>query len=152
MSFSPALKWFVAIFLPLSLAWKLTVKADSNNHMEDEVIAFLTRHGFHAVVAEDTNFRTILAVNSSCRMRMLIAFNDGANRDMMRSLVAVNESLIFVHRGKVYQEQPILLSVSAELWGRALRKIGLTDRHMPVLAVVAQNQCDAERLPWEQLN
>jgi hypothetical protein len=151
VSFSPALKWLIAIFLPLTLAWKLTVNAGTNDHLEDDVIAFLTRLGFHAVVAEDTNFRSILAVNSSCRMRVMIAFNDGAYRDMMRSLVTADESLIFVHQGKVYREQPILLTASAELWARPLRKIGFTVRHESVLAVVAQRQCRADRLPWDQL-
>src|SRR6266404_1761056 len=148
---SPALKWLIAILLPLTLAWKLTVKADRNDHLEEDVIAFLTRQGFHTVVAEDTNFRRILAVNNTCRMRVMIASSDGADRDMTRSLVAADESLIFVHQGKVYQEQPILLTVSAEKWARALRKMGLTDRNESVLAVVAQRQCDAERLPWDQL-
>jgi hypothetical protein len=84
-------------------------------------------------------------------MRMFIASNDGADRDMMRSLAAADESLIFVHQGKVYQEQPTLLTVSAELWARALRPLGLTDHQVPVLAVVAQNQCPVERLPWDEL-
>jgi hypothetical protein len=151
VSFSPALKWLIAILLPLTLAWKLTVKADRNDHLEEDVIAFLTREGFHTVVAEDTNFHGILAVNSTCRMRVMIASSDGADRDMTRSLVAADESLIFVHQGKLYQEQPILLTVSAEKWARALRKMGLTDRNESVLAVVAQRQCDADRIPWAQL-
>jgi hypothetical protein len=151
VNFSPALKWLIAIFLPLTLAWKLTVNAGSNDHLEDDVMSFLTRHGLHAVVAEDTNFRGILAVNSRCRMRVMIAFNDGEDRDMMRSLVTADESLIFVHQGKVYQEQPTLLTASAELWTRPLRKMGLTDRRASVLAVVAQRQCDADRLPWDEL-
>jgi hypothetical protein len=148
---SPVLKWLIAVLLPLTLVWKLTVTANDNDHPEKDVIAFLARHGFDAVMDEGANFSRILAVNSSCRMRMSIASDDGADRDMMRSLVAVDESLIFVHRGKVYQEQPTLLTVSAELWARALRKLGLADRHMPVLAVVAQNQCHVERLPWDEL-
>jgi hypothetical protein len=151
VSFSPALKWLIAILLPLTLAWKLTVKADRNDRREEDVIAFLTRQGFHTVVAEDTNFRRILAVNNTCRMRVMIASSDGADRDMTRSLVAADESLIFIHQGKVYQEQPILLTVSAQMWARALRKMGVTDRHEFVLAVVAERQCQADRLPWDQL-
>ncbi len=150
MSFSPALKWLIAILLPLTLAWKLTVKADRNDHLEEDVIAFLTRQGFQTVAAEDTNFRGILAVNNTCRMRVMIASSDGSDRDQTRSLVAADESLIFVHQGKVYQEQPILLTVSAEKWARALRKMGLTDRNEFILAVVAQRQCDADRIPWDQ--
>lgn len=151
MSFSPALKWLIAIFLPLSLAWKLTVKADSNDRLKDDVITFLKRHGFHATVTEDMNFRGILAVNGTCHMRVMIAREDGSDRDVTRSLVTADESLIFVYQGKVYQEQPILLTVSAALWARQLRKLGLTGRHTPVLAVVAQRHCDADRLPWDQL-
>lgn len=151
MSFSPTLKWLLAILLPLTLVWKLTVYTDENDPTEKNVIAFLTRHGFDAVGDGDKHFRRILAVNGSCHIRMMVASDDGADRDMMRSLVAADESLIFVYQGKVYQEQPILLTVSAGLWARALRKTGLADRHMPVLAVVAQHQCDVERLGWDQL-
>jgi hypothetical protein len=151
VSFSPALKWLIAIFLLLTLAWKLSVKADGDEHVEDDVIAFLTRQGFQVVVAKETNSRGIVAVNNTCRMHVIIASNDGADRDMMRSLATADESLIFVHQSKVYQEQPILLAVSAELWTRPLRKMGLTNRHEYVLAVVAQLRCDAERLPWDQL-
>jgi hypothetical protein len=149
VSFSPILKWLIAIFLPLTLAWKLSVKADGNDHLEEDVIAFLTSQEFKA--AKDTNSRIILAVNGSCRMHVMVVFNNGADRDMMRSLVGSDENLIFVHQGKVYQEQPILLGVSTELWVRVLRKMGLTDRREFVLAVVTQRQCDADRLPWDQL-
>jgi len=70
-----------------------------------------------------------VAVNNTCRMHVIMASNDGADRDMIRSLVGVDESLIFVHQSKVYQEQPTSLPVLAELWMRPLRKMGLTARH-----------------------
>jgi hypothetical protein len=150
VSFSPALKLLLAILLPLTLFWKLTVKSGYNDRSED-VIAFLARQGFDAVVTEDMNLRGIRAVNGTCRMRIMMPSYYGADRDMIRDLAAADDSMIFVHEGRVFQEQPILLTVSAELWARALRKMGLTDRHTPVLAVVAQRQCDADRLPWDQL-
>jgi hypothetical protein len=127
------------------------VKVDIHDHLEDDVIAFLAPHGFQVAASEDANFRRLLAVRNSCHMSVIIASNDGADRDMMRSFVAVDENLIFVHRGRVYQEQPTLLTVSAELSARALRKLGLTDRREFVLAVVAQRQCDADRLPWHEI-
>jgi hypothetical protein len=142
---SPALKWLIAALLPPTRAWKERSPAEN-------VIAFLMRRGFDAAVDERRNFRRILALNSFWRMRLLIASNDGADRDMMRSLAAVAESLIFVYLGKVYQEQPILLTVSAELWARAPGKLGLTDHHLPVLALVGQNRGDVERLFWDDLS
>jgi hypothetical protein len=151
VSFSPALKWLIAIVLPLTLAWKLAGNAANNDHLEDDVVTFLARQGFHVVGLEDTDFHRFLVVNGSCQMRVMIAKNNGEDRDLIRSLVSADESLIFVRQGKVYPEQPILLTVSAELWARPLHKIGLTVRREFVLAVVAQRQCDAEHLPWDQL-
>jgi hypothetical protein len=129
----------------------MTVGAQDDWRPEGDVIAFLTRQGLHAVVAENDNFREIVAVGNFCRMRVMVASDDGADRDMIRSLAAADESLIFVHQGKVYQEQPILLTVAAELWARLFGKLGLTNSHEFVLAVAAQHQCDVERLPWDQL-
>jgi hypothetical protein len=152
VSFSPALKLILAVLLPLTLFWKLTViRADISGRPEGDVMAFLARQGFHHVVTEDTNFRSIRAVNGPCHIRIMMPSYYGADRDMIRNLVTADDTLIFVHRGSVYQEQPILLTVSAELWARALRKMGFADRRTPVLAVVAQRQCDADRLPWEEL-
>jgi hypothetical protein len=151
VSFSPALKLLLAVFLPLTLFWKLTVKADNGNHPEDDVTAFLARQGFQEVVTDDLNFRGIRAVNGACHMRIIMPSYYGADRDIIRDLVTANETLIFVHQGRVYQEQPILLTLSAELWARALGKIGLPDRRTPVLAVIAHRQCDADRLPWGEL-
>jgi hypothetical protein len=151
VSFSPALKLLLAVLLPLTLFWKLTVKADNNDRPADDVMAFLARQGFHEVVTEDVNFRGIRAVNGTCRMRIIMPSYYGADRDMIRDLATADDSVMFVHRGRVYREQPILLTVPAELWGRALRKMGLANHHTPVLAVVAQHQCDADRLPWDQL-
>jgi hypothetical protein len=169
VKFSPTLKLLLAVLLALTLLWKLAVKADDDVHPEDDVIAFLTRQGFDAVTTEDIslsapnrhtrpgmndgvmNFRGIRAVRGACHMRIMMPSYYGADRDIARSLVTADDRLIFVHRGSVYQEQPVLLTASAELWSRALRKIGLNDRHLPVLAVVAQRQCEAERIPWGEL-
>jgi hypothetical protein len=151
VSFSSALKVLLAVLLPLTLVWKLTVKPENSDQPEADIVAFLARQGFHAVVAEDMILPGIRAVNGTCRMRIMMPSYYGADRDLTRSLVAADESLVFVHQGRVYQEQPIVQTVWAELWTRSLRKLGLIDHHLPVLAVVAQRQCEAARLPWHQL-
>jgi hypothetical protein len=151
VSFSPALKLLLAALLPLTFFWKLTVKADNDDRLVDDVMAFLTRQGFHEVVTEDVNFRGILAVNGTCHMRIMMPSYFGADRDIIRDLASADDSVMFVHRGRVYRDLPILLTVPAELWGRALHKMGLANHHTPVLAVVAQHQCEADRLPWDQL-
>jgi hypothetical protein len=82
----------------------------------------------------------------------MIAFNDGEDRDSMRSLVTADESLIFVHRGKVYRDRPIRLTASTELWARPLRKIGFAVRRDFILAAAQQRQRDADRFPGINFN
>jgi hypothetical protein len=151
VSFSPALKLLLAVLLPLTIVWKLTVKPENSDRLEDDLVAFLARHGFHAVVAEDMILPGIRAVNGTCHMRIMMPSYYGADRDIARSLVAADESLMFVYGGRIYKEQPILRTVWTELWTRSLRNVGLADHHVPVLAVMAQRQCEAEQLPWDQL-
>jgi hypothetical protein len=151
VNFSPVLKLLLAVFLPLTLFWKLTVKADNGDRPKDDIIAFLAQQGFDEVVAAHLNFPGMRAVNGTCHMRIIAPSYYGADRDIIRDLVTADETLMFVHQGRVYQQQPILLTISAEMWTRALRKMGVGYRHTPVLAVVAQRQCDADRLPWGQL-
>jgi hypothetical protein len=151
VSFSSALKLLLAVLLPLTLVWKLTVKPENRDQPEDDIVAFLARQGFHAVVAEDMILPGIRAVNGACHMRIMMPSYYGADRDIARSLVAADESLMFVHQGRIYREQPTLQTLWAELWARSLRRIGLIYHRVPVLAVVAPRQCEAERLPWDQL-
>jgi hypothetical protein len=139
--------------LPLTLAWKLTLNASSDDLSANDIIAFLTHHEFHAAATEDTidSFPIISVSNSSCQMRLMKASYLGANRDMIREMAAANELVIFIYRGKVYREQPVLLIVSDHIWTRFLHNIGLAGRESPVLAVVAPAECEADRLPWAQL-
>jgi hypothetical protein len=149
VKFSRELKWLVAIMLPLSLAWKLTVAADTDDHQKFEIVAFLTRQGFHAVANEDLNGTGIQAVSGNCQMRVIKY--DGGARDIIRDLMAATDRLIFIHRGKVSLEQPNFRTTLDDLWTRSLRKIGLANHQPPVLAVLASAECNADQLPWEEL-
>jgi hypothetical protein len=135
--------------LPLSLGWKLAVTAATDEHRQQNIIAFLTGQGFDAAENEDTALPGIQAIGGDCRMRVIR--HDSANRDIIRNHMAATDRLFFIRRGKINMEQPNALNVLDELWTSALRKIGLADRQPPVLSVVASAQCDVDRLPWEQL-
>jgi len=147
--FSPGLKWLIAIMLPLSLAWKLAVMAATDDHRQQEIIAFLTGQGFDAVANDDMTLPGIQAVDGDCRMRVIRY--DGADRDIIRDHMTATDRLFFVRRGKIDVEHPGVLNALDELWTNALRKIGLAGRQPPVLSVVASAQCDVDRLPWGQL-
>jgi hypothetical protein len=40
MSCSPALKWFIALLLPLTLGWKLTVHPDNPHELTKSLVEF----------------------------------------------------------------------------------------------------------------
>ena len=54
MSCSPALKWFIALLLPLTLGWKLTVRPDDPSELIDSLVEFFARHHFDILVTEDS--------------------------------------------------------------------------------------------------
>jgi hypothetical protein len=43
------------------------------------------------------------------------------------------------------------LTVSDFLWSRFRRELGFKTEPSPILAVVATRNCEAERLPWNEL-
>lgn len=153
MSYSSALKWFVAISLPLTLAWKLSVKVDNADYLENNLLAFLMHQDFAAVATGEMmdSFPIIVAKRGACQMRVMKASYYGADRDTIKSLVAAPDRLLFVYRGSVYAEQPVWLIVADQFWMRSLRSLGLADHEPPVLAVAAAAPCEADRLPWAQL-
>jgi hypothetical protein len=76
---------------------------------------------------------------------------DGSNRDLVRHLAAGTDRSFVVFRGTVYTQQPILWTVLDYLWSRFLRELGLVRHITPVIAVAVNTSCNAERLPWGEL-
>jgi hypothetical protein len=164
---SPALKWFIVLLLPLTLAWKATVGPDDANDLELEVVTFLRNQRFDvtstsearkgspertAYDAQGMNYMPIIhATSGSCRMLVAKIFWDGSSKYLVGDLAAVNDRVFIVFRGRVYAQQPILLTVFYYLWSRFLRELKLVRHITPVLAVVATPSCTAEQLPWDAL-
>ena len=79
--------------------------------------------------------------------------SDGWQRDLVRARAqATAGRVFFIFRGKIYPDQPIWLTGAAHLWSRELQKIGLRLHITPVIAVIAPELCNAERLPWDELH
>jgi hypothetical protein len=57
--------------------------------------------------------------------------------------------VFIIFRGRVYTQQPVLLTVTNYLWSRLLRKLRLIRQVTPVIAAVASPSCDIERYPGE---
>jgi hypothetical protein len=153
VSCSSAFKWFLALLLPITLAWKLSVGLEDSNILKEKIVEFLARHHFDVVVSEEIveEMPAIHAFRESCRMLILKTSPNGWRKHMISELTGANDRAFIVFRGMVYAEQPTWLTLVTHLWSRLLRKVGLRHDTIPVLAVIAPAICNAERLAWHEL-
>jgi hypothetical protein len=136
----------------LSFAWKITIPSNDNYDPKDHLVDFLKRSYPGIVVTDESiDFVPIIqATTGSCRLRIAaLAFN-GSTLDLAKHLAAGADRLFFVFHGRVYTQQPVLLTVIFTLWSEVLRKFGLVRYIPPVVAVAGNSSCDAERLPWSE--
>ena len=151
MSFSPALKWSIALLLPLTLAWKLTVGPDESAQRNKSIIEFLVRQKFEAVETDLNGMLAIRAAAGMCRILVLRASPIGSDGDLIRDLAAATDRIFTIFRGRVYAEGPNWLIMLGHLKSRFLHRLGLVHHVSSVIAVVASASCDAEQLPWDEL-
>jgi len=158
VNFSPALKWFVILLLPITLGLKLAVRAGAevgglnDKQVQLSVADFLSRQRFNVVSFDkfEEGRPMIRATAGACRMLVAKSPAIGSDRDVLRQLLTPADGLFIVYRGKVYADQPTWLTVSDFLWARLRREIGLNTQAAPVLAVIATANCGAERLSWDE--
>jgi hypothetical protein len=152
---SPAFKWFIAILLPVTLAWKLASAgyAEDTTNLKSKIVEVLTQHQYEVAISDHVFMPLIRATRGSCRLTIAQAKPFGEDRDYIRHLLGNGAKTTFVvFQGKVYSEQPVWATALNELWFRLLRNCGFT-RHVPViLAVGATTACDAEQLPWSEVS
>jgi hypothetical protein len=161
VSFSPALRWSVAILLVLTLGWKWVtdsyIRADQGEP-EEKVAervagAFLIRNHFNLVGSREVVFGMQLLEASAgpCRIRLALASSRGWHRDLIQGMVTPGDSTFVVFGGNVYSEQPMWRTVPDFLWFKFLSALGLRVHSTPVITVIATPNCEAERLPWKEL-
>jgi hypothetical protein len=149
VSSSNAFKWLLATVLLISFAWKIAIPSEKDS--DDGLVAFLKRNHF-AVAVTTSDVQTIQAQSDSCRLRVVKLESDGSNRDLVRQLASGKDRSFVVFRGRVYDQQPTLLTRISYIWFERLRELGLVKHLEPVIAVIADPSCHAEGLPWNELN
>jgi hypothetical protein len=154
VSYSPVLKWFVALLLPMTLAWKLTIGPDHSHELKEQIVGFLVRHQFEVTIIDEIieDMPAIRASREGCHMTISKTSPYGWRKHMISELAAATDRVFIVFRGMVYTEQPTWLTLGSHLWSRFLRESGFRRHITPVIAVVATATCDAERLPWYELH
>ena len=138
--------------LLLTIGWKIAIQPDDPNYLKEDLIKFFERNHFDVVTDEIVNDTPIIrATTASCHLQVARLTPDGSNRDLIRHLAAGTDRSFVVFRGTVYTQQPILWTVGDHLWSRFLRELGLVRHITPVIAVAVNSSCNAERLPWGEL-
>jgi hypothetical protein len=148
-----AFRWFIAVVLLLTIGWKIAIRPDSQDYLTENLVKFFERNHFEVAVTDEmVNYMPIIRVTSaSCDLQIARLTPDGSNRDLIRHLTAGTDRSFIVFRGAVYSRQPISWTVLNYLWSRFLRELGLIRHIAPVIAVAVNTSCNAESLPWREL-
>ena len=72
--------------------------------------------------------------------------------EAIRELAKTMDQLFIVERGKIHRRQSAWRTVTHAWWLRYLHKLGIARHEMPLIAVAATSSCNAEQLPWAELN
>jgi hypothetical protein len=148
-----AFRWFIAAVLLLTIGWKIAIQPDNQDYLTENLVKFFERNHFDVVVTDElVNYMPIIRVTSvSCNLQIAKLTPDGSNRDLIRHLTAGTDRSFIVFRGAVYARQPISWTVLNYLWSRFLRELGFIRHVTPIIAVAANTSCNAENLPWREL-
>ena len=140
--------------LLVAFGWKIAIQPDDPNYLKEDLIKFLERNQFNVVVTDEVvnDMPIIRATTASCRLQIGRLTPDGSNRNLIRHIAAGTDRSFVVFRGTVYAQQPVLWTVLNYLWSRFLRELGLIRHITPVINVAANSSCNAERLPWGELD
>jgi hypothetical protein len=150
---SGAFRWFIAGVLLLTIGWKIAIQPDDQIYLKEDLVNFLERNHFSVVVTDEmVNYTPIIrATTASCHLQIARLTPDGSNRDLIRHIAAGTDRSFVVFRGTVYDQQPVLWTVLYYLWSRFLRELGLIRHITPAINIAANSSCNAERLPWGEL-
>jgi len=153
MNSSVAFRWSIAGVLLLTVGWKLAIQMDDQSYRTKDIVKFFEHNHFSVVVTDElvNNTPIIRATTASCDLQIARLNPDGSNRDLVRYLASGTDRSFVVFHGTVYTRQPVLRTLSNYFWSRLLRELGLIEYISPAINVAANSSCDAERLPWDEI-
>lgn len=146
------------VLVPLSFGWKLAVQRDGSQGLQEQddyrkVADFLARHRFVVSLSAklEAGEPKIVGTAGACRVLVSRAGPDGSDRDRILQYATAADTVFVVFGGKIYAEQPTLLTTFDWLWSKFRADLGFNAHATPVFVVIATKNCSAEQLPWRQL-
>lgn len=153
MSSSSVFRWCIAAAALLAIGWKVAIPFEDPKYLKKDIVRLLERQDFEVVVTEQIAADTpiIRATRSSCQLQVAQLTPDGSNRNLVRHLAIGMDRSFVVFRGQVFMQQPIAQTVLHYLLSRILRELGVIKQITPVIDVAETSSCNAEELPWAEL-
>jgi hypothetical protein len=96
--------------------------------------------------------QVIHAQAGACQPQIIPLAPNGSDRDRFRHLAIGADRAFAIFRGEEYAQQPVWWTVVEYTWFGHLRDLGLSKHVSTVVAVVANESCDAPRIPWDEPN
>jgi len=147
----------LGFLLLASLAIKVPGSLSENEPAGDDipgrVTEFLRSHGF---VSEphvaDVDMFSMSARAGECRLLVAILSPQGWHRDIVKKLAPAGSEVFFFYAGKVYEDQPVMLTRFDDYRTRFLRYAGSASVQQPVLGIAETPACRDDHIPWNRLN
>lgn len=158
MKYSRGFKFLLGLALISTLGFKLLLKPATSSQnpataAQSRLADFLTRQHFRVSVVENAaeGQASIVASTGVCRILAVRSPAMGWDRDLVRRQASAGDEVFVLYRGKIYDEQPTLRTVSDFLWGRILRELGISSADRAIYAIISPRSCNASLLPWDEL-
>jgi hypothetical protein len=138
--------------LLVAIGWKIAIPVENPDYLREDLVRFFERNQFDVVATDERATDTLIrATRASCQLQVARLTPDGANRNLVQHLATGMDRSFVVFRGEVYARQPIMWTVLHYLWSRFLRELGWIRQISPIINVAENSSCNAERLPWPEL-
>ena len=73
------------------------------------------------------------------------------SRDSVRFMAAPADRIIFIFNGKVYSDQPVVLTFLWSSWTSLRNRVGLPTSPKTILGIAASQACPLDELPWREI-
>lgn len=148
---------FFAMLLLSSLMMKVPVIASNSQWDVTEVThrieIFLQGNGFQTVQTTfDEDMFIVSGAAGDCELSIASLSLEGWHRHIIRNLTPVDYNLRFLFDGKLYLEQPLLLTRSYDYWIRLSGFISDDNPSLHLYGIVASSECSLDRINWHGLS
>lgn len=147
----------LALVLVASLALKAAnsaaVPINGSDWVTQRMAEFLLIRKFEITQnPTDVDLFSLSAVKDQCRVLIATVSPLGWHRHVIREVKPEGSRLVYVFKGQLYEDQPLLRTWLDHYWVRLRQSIGRAPSVSPTIAVVQSSECSAAQAStWSEL-